>query len=58
MSEGAAGARQLLEEAVAFSLRGPLWLRLLLLLPVVPEVTGPLLLFIYAVGRNLSEHGF
>lgn len=33
-----------------------LWL--LLLLRVVTEVTGPLLLFICSVSRNLSEHGF
>lgn len=47
----------------AFSALRSLWLRLklrllLLLLPVVTEVTGPLLLFICAVSRNLSEGGF
>lgn len=49
-------------DSVFFALRS-LWLRLklrllLMLLPVVTEVTGPLLLFICAVSRNLSERGF
>ena len=47
----------------AFAAQKSLWLRLklrfLLLLPVViTEVTSPLLLFIWAVSRNLSERGF
>ena len=55
-------ARQL-EQASAVAAQKSLWLRLklrfLLLLPVViTEVTSPLLLFIWAVSRNLSERGF
>lgn len=46
----------------AFSAPRSLWLPLKLwllqLLPVVTEVTGLLLVFICAVSKNLSEHGF